>query len=167
MPKNEEERLFQTNMDGDEYDSISDKYITIPAGPSGEMKVGDSIMVAVEAQIADWKQPGISLQIPLMVIEEGENYGKSIDWYAGISKDAMGITKRALKAFGIEDAVIKKVDGKVAINPAGFEGAKAKARIVRELSNNNNLRSVLDSANFQSLNAGVAEEATATETPAQ
>ena len=98
--------------------------------------------------MADWKQQGISLKVPLVVTAEGINNGKKADWYPGVSKGAMGITKQALQAFGIEDAVVKRVKGKIAIVPSAFAGAQAVATFKREMSNRGNLRSVLDSTKF-------------------
>jgi len=148
-----EERLFDTEVEETEYDSMTDKYVTIPPGDSGIPKVGDSIFLTVEAGPAEWKQPGKSLNIPLAVVQEGLNKGKSVEWFAGVTKDGMQVTKKGLRAFGIEDKVLRRIEGKIRIAPLGFAGARAKALFVRELSNKGNLRSVLDSANFQPLDA--------------
>ncbi len=114
-----EERVFDTEISEEAYDEMTDKYVTIPPGASGSPQEGDSIYLMVEAGVADWKQAGKSLNIPLVVVEEGINKGKSVEWYAGISQAAPGkksggmdITKKALKAFGIEDKVLRRVDGK-------------------------------------------------------
>lgn len=148
MANPENERLFDTPVSETDYDSMTDKYITIPPGASGQPAEGDSIYLEVEAGVADWKEPGKSLKIPVTVVQPGINQGKSVEWYAGISKDAMSITKKGLKAFNVEDKVLRRVDGKVKINPLGFAGARAKALFRREMSNRNNLRSVLDSTSF-------------------
>lgn len=155
------DRTFETELTEEEYEQITDKYITIPPGASGVEAEGDSIRLDVQAGVADWKQQGVSLTIPLTVVTPGINVGKTIDWYAGIKKDAMGITKKGLKAFGVEDKVIVREGGKVSINPLGFESGVASALFRRELSNQGNLRSVLDSTSF--LPVGAKAEATAEE----
>lgn len=147
------DRLFDTPVSESEYDSMTDKYITIPPGASGVAQEGDSIYETVEAGIADWKQQGKSLTIPLTVVSPGMNNGKQIEWYAGIETNAMSITKKALKMFGIEDKVLVRKDGKIKINPVGFAGARAKAMFRREMSNKGNLRSVLDSTAFLPVDA--------------
>jgi hypothetical protein len=76
-----EERLFETELSEEEYDQLQDKYITIPPGKSGIAQEGDTTMEVVEAGIADWKNPGRSLAVPLTVVSEGINKGKTIDWY--------------------------------------------------------------------------------------
>ena len=143
-----DERMFVLDVSEKDYDEISSPFIVIPPGPTGVEAEGDSITLAVEAGMADWKQPGVSLKVPLVVTAEGINNGKKADWYPGVSKGAMGITKQALQAFGIEDAVIKRVKGKIAIAPSAFAGAQAIATFKREMSNKGNLRSVLDSTKF-------------------
>ncbi len=148
-----DERLFDTQVTEQEYDEMQDKYITIPPGTCGIPAEGDSIYLTVEAGVADWKQPGKSLTIPLTVVQEGINKGKTVEWYAGIDKNSMSITKKGLRTFGIEDKVLRRIDGKLKIAPMGFAGARAKALFRRELSNRGNLRSVLDSASFLPLDA--------------
>jgi len=155
-----DERLFDTEIGEKEYEDIQDKYVTIPPGASGVPAVGDAIYLDVECGVADWKEPGKSLTIPLTVVQEGMNKGKTIEWFAGISKDAMGITKRGLQSFGIEAKVLRKIDGKIKINPLGFAGARARALFRREMSNRNNLRSVLDSSSFLPLEKKAAAPAT-------
>jgi hypothetical protein len=156
-----EDRVFMLDVDEQDYDNIVSKYITIPPGADGIEREGDSIVLTVEAGMADWKTPGQSLTVPLTVTQEGVNKGKQIDWFAGVRKDAMSVTKPALQAFGIENAVIKRINGKIAINPAGFVGAVAKATFKRKLSNKGNLHSVLDSTKFYPISevATKAEEA--------
>lgn len=143
-----EERVFMLDVDEQEYDAVTSKYIVIPPGKSGVEAEGDSIVLTVEAGMAEWKTPGQSLRVPLTVTEEGINKNKTIDWFLGVKKDAMSVTKPALQSFGIENKVIVKRDGKIGINPAGFVGAQARATIKREMSNKGNLRSVLDSTKF-------------------
>lgn len=154
----EEIRTFTLDMTEEEYDSITDKYITIPPGVSGVEAEGDAIRLDVEAGMAEWKQQGKSLTIPLIVITPGINVGKEVEWYAGVGTDAMGITKRAVKAFGREEAFIVRKDGQIHINPAGLAGAQASAKFVRELSNRGNLRSVLDSTSFIEIGAVASEQ---------
>lgn len=144
----ENERVFVLDVSEKDYDEITSPFIVIPPGPGGIEAEGDSITLEVEAGMADWKQQGVSLSVPLTVIAEGINFGKEANWYAGVGKSAMGITKQGLQAFGIEDKVIKRAKGKIGIVPSGFAGAKAVATFRRELSNKGNLRSVLDSTKF-------------------
>ena len=146
-----DERTFVLGVSEKDYDEISSPFIVIPPGPSGVEEEGDSITLTVEAGMADWKQPGISLKVPLVVTAEGINKDKTADWYPGVSKGAMGITKQALQAFGIEDVVIKRDKGKIAIVPGAFAGAQAVATFKRELSNKGNMRSVLESTKFYPL----------------
>lgn len=142
------DRLFETAVSEEEYDTMADKYISIAPGPTGENKEGDTIVETVELGLADWKKPGVSLSVPVNVVSAGMNQGKTDFWYPGIGKDAMSVTKRALKIFGIEDKVLVKKDGKIFINPTGFAGARGRARWVRSKTNNNNLIAKLDSLNF-------------------
>ena len=144
----EQERTFATDITEDQYDTITDKYITIPPGASGVEQEGDAIRLDVQAGMADWKTPGKSLTIVLTVVTPGVNEGKTIEWYPGVTFDAMGITKRAAKAFKREDEFLPRKDGKVHVNPTGLVDAKASARFVREYSNQGNLRTVLDSTSF-------------------
>jgi hypothetical protein len=148
-----DKRLFDTNVSEEEYDSLQDKYVTIPPGVTGIAQEGDTIYENVEAGVADWKQPGKSLTIPLTVVSEGMNKGKTVEWYAGVAASAMGITKTGLKAFGIEDKVLVRSGGKIKIDPMGFAGARARAMFRREMSQNHNLRSVLDSTAFLPIGA--------------
>jgi hypothetical protein len=151
------ERLFDTNVSEDEYDSMQDKFIRIPPGKNGSDQSGDTLYESVQAGVAEWKTPGKVLQVELTVISEGINKGKIVLWYPGLEskpKDSMSITKQGLKAFGIEDKVLRRVEGKIKINPLGFAGAKAKALFIREWSKPQDinkapiLRAVLDSSSF-------------------
>ena len=148
-----DERIFTLDVSEKDYDEATSPFIVIPPGPSGIEAEGDTITLRVEAGMADWKTQGVSLKVPLTVVEEGINNGKVVDWYPGVGKTSMGITKQALQAFGIEDKVIKRVKGKIAIAPSGFTGAEAVATFRRELSNKGNLRSVLDSSKFYPVGA--------------
>lgn len=152
------EREFVTDISPEEYDELKSPFIIISPGPSGQELAGDMVYLEVEAQAdIDWKTPGKSLKVPLVVTEEGINKGKSVDWYPAISgAQAMSITKRALQAFGVEEKVIVKDNelGKVKILPDHIAGAKAQARFYRELSRPQDpsktpvLRAVLDSTSF-------------------
>lgn len=142
------ERLFETEVSQEEYDQMQDKFVQIPPGASGVPAEGDSIYLTVEAGVAEWKKPGKSLTVPLTVTEDGMNKGKVVEWYPGVEKAAMGVTKKALKAFGIEAKVLRNVNGKVQIAPMGFAGARARALFRREMTNNNNLIAKLDSTQF-------------------
>ncbi len=148
-----EDRVFMLDVDEQEYDQITSKFIVIPPGKDGIEREGDNIVLLCEAGMADWKTPGQSLKVPLTVIEEGINQNKQIEWYPGIKANAMSVTKPALQAFGIEDKVIVRRNGKVGINPAAFIGARAKVTFKREMSNKGNLRSVIDSTKFYPANA--------------
>lgn len=144
------DRLFSTGISETEYNDLKDKFITIPPGADGIAKEGDTITELVEASPAEEKTAGKSLKVVLTVVGKSKygNEGKQIEWYPGVDAKAMGITKKALQMFAIEDKVIKKANGRVGINPMGFAGARARATFRREMSLNNNLRSVLDSTQF-------------------
>lgn len=139
----------------EEYGAITSPFIEIPAGANGRPKAGDEVWLLVEAQAnIGEKTPGVSYQVPLMVMGEGDNKGKVVDWYPGYQGAALGIFKRALKAFGVGDKVIQTVKGKVHLYIDQIAGAQAKARFVREWSNPQEagkkpiLRAVLDSTQF-------------------
>ncbi len=114
--------------------------------------------------MADWKQAGVSVGIPLTVTEPGVNNGKVLDgvtngWFMAVSKGAMSINKAAAKAFNVEDKVMAKKNGKIILKPGGFLGASALAKFVREKSNKGNLRSVLDSTAFLPIGTTTAKKA--------
>lgn len=130
-------------------------FIEIPVGASGKPQAGDQCWMLVEAQAnIGEKTPGVSYQVPLMVIEEGVNHGKVVDWYPGIQGQALNITARGLKKFGVKDEVIQPVGKKVHFFIDRVAGARAKARFVRQWSNPQEagkepiLRAVLDSTQF-------------------
>ena len=148
-----DERVFALDVSEKDYDEATSPFIIIPPGPSGIEAEGDSIVLEVEAGVADWKQQGVSLNVPLTVVAEGINNGKEANWYAGVGKTAMGITKQGLQAFGIEEKVIRRIKGKIGIVPSAFAGARALATFKRELSNKGNMRSVLDSTKFYPVGA--------------
>lgn len=159
---------IQTDISEDEYETLQSPFVVIPPGESGVEQEGDYIYLRVEAGMADWKQAGISVSIPLTVTEEGINNGKVIDglvnpaasgWYMAVSKGAMGINKNAAKAFGVEDRVMIRRDGKILLNPNGFLGASALAKFKREKSNKGNMRSVLDSTAFLPVGANPSTQA--------
>jgi len=160
------ERDVILDVTPEEYDAMVSPFIEIPVGASGKPEAGDETWLLVEAQAnIGEKTPGVSYQVPLMVMEEGVNKGKVIDWYPGYRGAALGIFKRALKAFGAEDKVINTVKGKVHLYIDQIAGAQAKARFVREWSNPQApgkkpiLRAVLDSTQF----LAVGEEPPTTE----
>jgi hypothetical protein len=152
----------------DQLDTLeASPFIEIPTGASGELKEGDQTWLLVEAQAnIGEKTPGVSYQVPLMVIEKGVNYGKVVDWYPGVQGKALGITARALSKFGKKDEVIQTVKGKVHLFIDRVAGAQAKARFVRQWSNPQEagkspiLRAVLDSTQFLGVdeNAPVTKE---------
>ena len=130
-------------------------FIEIPVGASGKPQAGDQAWFLVEAQAnIGEKTPGVSYAVPLMVVEEGINYGKVVDWYPGIRGQALNITARALKKFGVKDQVIQTAKGKVHFYIDRVAGARAKARFVRQWSTPQEtgktpiLRAVLDSTQF-------------------
>ena len=116
---------------------------------------GDQCWLLVEAQAnIGEKTPGVSYQVPLMVVDEGVNSGKIVDWYPGIQGQALNITARGLSKFGVKDEVIQTVGKKVHFFIDRVAGARAKARFVRQWSNPQEagkqpiLRAVLDSTQF-------------------
>lgn len=151
-----EERDVVLDITPDDIDGLEGSpFIEIPVGDSGRPEAGDEVYLLVEAQAnIGEKTPGISYQVPLMVVEEGVNYGKSVDWYPGIQGQALNITARALKKFGVKDQVIQTIKGKVHLYIDRVAGARAKARFYRqwstpqELGKQPVLRAVLDSTSF-------------------
>ena len=132
-------------------------FIEIPPGSSSKPEAGDQCWILVEAQAnIGEKTPGVSYQVPLMVVEEGINLGKIVDWYPGIQGLALNITARGLSKFGVKDEVIQTVKGKVHFFVDRIAGARARARFVRQWSNPQEagkqpvLRAVLDSTQFLS-----------------
>lgn len=151
-----EERDVVLGITPDEVDTLEESpFIEIPAGASGKPQAGDQAWFLVEAQAnIGEKTPGVSYQVPLIVVEEGINYGKVVNWYPGIQGQALNITARALKKFDVKDQVIQTVKGKVHFYIDRVAGARAKARFVRQWSNPQEagkqaiLRVVLDSTQF-------------------
>ena len=148
------ERDVILDVTPEDYDAMASPFIEIPPGASGKPQAGDECWLLVEAQAnIGEKTPGVSYQVPLMVMEEGVNKGKVVDWYPGYRGQALNIFKRALKAFGKED-VVASVKGKLHLYIDRVAGAQAKARFVREWSNPQEagkkpvLRAVLDSTQF-------------------
>ena len=158
-----EERDVVLGITPEDLDTLeASPFIEIPTGSDGKPKEGDQAWILVEAQAnIGEKTPGVSYQVPLMVVEEGDNYGKVIDWYPGIQGKALGITARALGKFGVKEKVFQTVKGKVHFYIDRAAGARAKARFVRQWSNPQEagkqpvLRAVLDSTQF----LGAEEEA--------
>ena len=148
------ERDVILDVTPEEYEAMASPFIEIPVGPSGKPQAGDECWLLVEAQAnIEEKTPGVSYRVPLMVMEEGVNKGKVVDWYPGYRGQALNILKRALKAFGKED-IVENVKGKLHLHIDRIAGAQAKARFVREWSNPQEagkkpvLRAVLDSTQF-------------------
>ncbi len=149
------ERDVVLDITPDDFDAMVSPFIEIPPGPSGKPQAGDECWLLVEAQAnIGEKTPGVSYQVPLMVMESGINKGKTADWYPGYRGAALGIFKRGAKAFGVEDAIFQTVKGKLHLYIDRIAGAQAKARFVREWSNPQEpgkkpiLRAVLDSTQF-------------------
>ena len=155
------ERDVLLDVTPEDYDSMASPFIEIPIGVSGRPQAGDECYLLVEAQAnIGEKTPGVSYQVPLMVMEEGVNKGKVVDWYPGYRGQALNIFKRGLEAFGKED-VVESVEGKMHLFIDRIAGAQAKARFVREWSNPQEagkkpiLRAVLDSTQFIGANVEV------------
>lgn len=156
------ERDVVLGITPDDYDALASPFIEIPVGASGQPKAGDKVWVLVEAQAnIGEKTPGVSYVIPLMVMEDGVNKGKVVDWVCAYSsndtnkaKAAIGIAKRAFAKFGVEDKVIRKIKGKTHLLIDQIAGAQAKACFVREWSKpqvegkSPILRAKLDSTQF-------------------
>ena len=148
------ERDVVLDVTPEDYDAMASPFIEIPISASGQPKAGDECYLLVEAQAnIGEKTPGVSYQVPLMVMEDGVNKGKIADWYPGYRGQALNIFKRGLEAFGKGD-VIEDVKGKMHLCIDRIAGAQAKARFVREWSNPQEagkkpiLRAVLDSTQF-------------------
>jgi len=149
-----EERNVVLDVTPEDYDAMASPFIEIPIGASGKPQAGDECWLLVEAQAnIGEKTPGVSYQVPLMVMEEGVNKGKVVDWYPGYRGQALNIFKRGLEAFGKDDVVVND-KGKMHLYIDRIAGAQAKARFVREWSNPQEagkkpiLRAVLDSTQF-------------------
>lgn len=124
--------MFDMDMSPDEFNDIPESgFVTIPPRNGRELQPGDSIALTIETGSADWKTPDKSLKIPVTVTEEGENYGKTIDIYPPMGKNAdlkgIGITKRLAKSLGVYDKVFPVVNGKQKVNLLGFAGGKGMA----------------------------------------
>jgi len=148
------ERDVVLDVTPEDYEAMASPFIEIPIGASGKPQAGDECWLLVEAQAnIGEKTPGVSYQVPLMVMEEGVNKGKVVDWYPGYRGQALNIFKRALEAFGKDDVVVND-KGKMHLYIDRIAGAQAKARFVREWSNPQEagkkpvLRAVLDSTQF-------------------
>ena len=148
------ERDVLLDVTPEDYDAMASPFIEIPIGASGRPEAGDECWILVEAQAnIGEKTPGVSYQVPLMVMEDGVNKGKIVDWYPGYRGQALNIFKRGLEAFGKED-VVEDIKGKLHLYIDRIAGAQAKARFVREWSNPQEagkkpiLRAVLDSTQF-------------------
>lgn len=148
------ERDVLLDVTPEDYDAMASPFIEIPVGVSGKPQAGDECWLLVEAQAnIGEKTPGVSYQVPLMVMEEDINKGKVVDWYPGYRGQALNIFKRGLEAFGKGD-VVESVKGKMHLYIDRIAGAQAKARFVREWSNPQEagkkpiLRAVLDSTQF-------------------
>ena len=149
-----EERDVVLDVTPEDYDAMASPFIEIPIGASGKPQAGDECYLLVEAQAnIGEKTPGVSYQVPLMIMEEGVNKGKIVDWYPGYRGQALNIFKRGLEAFGKED-VVEDIKGKLHLYIDRIAGAQAKARFVRQWSNPQEagkkpiLRAVLDSTQF-------------------
>ena len=136
---------IQTGVTEEEYAKAQSKYVVIPPGPSGKLQEGDSIDLGIEILKCESKTPGVSIVVTAVVTEEGENNLKEAEMFLGIAKDAMPLTKPIIQALGIEEKVIKFVDGKMRIDTDGFNGATGKGHFVAEMSNKGNMRTVLRS----------------------
>ena len=148
------ERDVILDVTPEDYDAMASPFIEIPIGASGRPEAGDECYLLVEAQAnIGEKTPGVSYQVPLMIMEEGVNKGKVVDWYPGYRGQALNIFKRGLEAFDKED-VVESIKGKMHLYIDRIAGAQAKARFVREWSNPQEagkkpiLRAVLDSTQF-------------------
>jgi len=138
------ENEFILDIDPEEYDTLTSKYVEIPANnEDGIEREGDTIVLNAELGMAEWKTQGKSLRVPVIITEEGANQGKEMDWFVGISKDAMQVTKPRLQRLGIENKVLPRKEGKLHLNFEGFVAVKCAVKVVREMSQNGNLRSVL------------------------
>ena len=84
------------------------KYVTFPENAV----VGDVQVREVEVGLVDWDTPGQSIKIPVTVIEEGQDKGKSEKLSLGVLAKAAWKTDPALKALGLSR---KTINGKVTI----------------------------------------------------
>lgn len=156
------ERDIVLGISPEDYDALTSPFIEIPIGASNQPKAGDDCYLLVEAQAnIQEKTPGISYLVPLMVMEDGINRGKVVDWVCAYNssdpnkaKAAIGIAKKAFAKFGVEDKVIQKIKNKTHLLIDNIAGAQAKAHFIREWSQPQEvgkkpiLRAKLDSTQF-------------------
>lgn len=109
----------------EDYDSASAGFVVIPPTKGRPVQEGDQIMLDIATGPGSWKQPGVSLVVPVTVTSKGENEGKVVEIYPGVGKTALSILKSLTKALGVESKVITFNDRKqMVIKPLGFEGGK-------------------------------------------
>jgi len=153
-----DELEFQLDMTPEEFDEAKEsQFVTIPPGGDGIEREGDSIILDIETGAGDWKTPGVSLVVPIIVTQEGINNGCTAEIYPGVSKTAIGITKRMARTLGVYDRVFAIKDGKRVIKPINFAGGKGRMRFVREKTNNFNLISKASAVNVLPLASEVEE----------
>ena len=75
------ERDVLLDVTPEDYDAMASPFIEIPIGASGRPEAGDECWLLVEAQAnIGEKTPGVSYQVPLMIMEDDVNKGKVDDW---------------------------------------------------------------------------------------
>lgn len=122
----------------DDYEQASSGFVVIPpSNPAKGLQAGDSVVLEIETGAATWKEPGKSITVPVTVSQKGENFGKSVEIYPGVTHDpskkadALSILKALVKNLGVEKKVIVFNDkGQMVIRPNGFAGGKGKGKFV-------------------------------------
>lgn len=121
-----EPEFIVSDVTQDDYESASSGFVTIPPkNPKIGLQAGDSVMLEIATGKGEWKQPGVSLVVPVTVTQKGENEGKTAEIYPGVGKTALSILKNVCQSLGVEDKVITFNDRhQMVIRPHGFEGGK-------------------------------------------
>lgn len=89
---------FVLDITKEDWEKATSKFITFD--PSD--KVGTLYYRDVELGIYDWKTPGQSLNVPVRVTEEGQDFDKEASLFPGVSKDALFRTKEIFeRALGL------------------------------------------------------------------
>jgi hypothetical protein len=130
-----EPEFIITDVTEQDYKEASAGFVTFPLKNGQPAKVGDSMLLKIKAGKATWKEAGKSLLVPFTVTSEGENYGKKVEVYPGVSKEAMSILKQICKALNVESKVITYNDKKqLVIKPNGFEGAEGLGNFIATMT---------------------------------
>ena len=102
----------------EEFEKAGSKFVTFPAGA----KPGDVELRNIEMGMPDWKQQGVSIQLPVTITEEGVDQGKEDNLFCGVTPDAVWKLKAVLSTIGVG---YKKVGKNVAFNSEEVVGKPA------------------------------------------